>query len=98
MTCCLRTDANKFKAEFEKCQKEYGGSGKNESASEERTEKDEEGDKLADDLGKLKVEGGESETSTEPAKEDGQKSSEDTKTAGLSPETREVGDAVKADT
>ena len=49
------SDADKFKAEFEKYQKEYGNK---QSEGENRTEDiaKEKGDELADDLTKLKVE------------------------------------------
>lgn len=92
------TDAQKFKAEFEEAQKAYNSKSMSEGESKlgnENTEQDEESDKLADDLDKLKVEeGGESR---EPSTEDCSGTEKDCKKDEQSTETSKVEDGGKAD-
>lgn len=85
-------DANKFKAEFEKYQKECVTSSNSEDGeklSDDNTKQDEQGDKLADDLDKLKVEDSNGSKDTDAKQE--------SKPAELSQKTSEAEDAVKAD-
>ena len=91
-------DAQKFKAEFEAAQKAYGTKLKSEGDSklgnESTEEEDEESDKLADDLDKLKVD--EKEESSDPSKEDCSGTEKDCEKE-QSTETSKVEVGVKAD-